>query len=564
MKQFFFTLSLIIFFSGKGITQPKKYDYVSKENKSFEKILVDQKENAMRGLRYSPIAVYKNDVHALYGDDNGIYYSFSNDNGKTWKKETIIKQDSINWTGKISYAPFTACVETDCEGTVHLFLIESYFHASLNKPSKLLHYSRERGKTKWKMEAVDSNENGPMIGMDIDAYIDKDNNIHLAYSMAEKFTRYAFYDGKSWSFSDITHGTRPLGCAVVSDIEGNVYVAIGCFNEGVSLATKYKHKGTWDIERVISTSNWPCDIALGKDNSVHIVYIPSINDYNNPIGYACKRNERFTLLEFGESVHSDIGEFYNGNNMLARIKTDPSGRIHIVSYAHYKDKTNNRELIYLYSDDDGKTWKEQWLADDVTSYIESGFPDVDWNENYVFLSYKTDPERPALLRAKYDLGEKYSLGICRDREPEYQDSLAAEARDSLLKKENEKTVTHPAENSDPGDFSARKLTNQGNFYSKDPVFTLEVNDAWNVDSDTISIKYGDDWIIKKMPLESVVKLFELKTEPGITKKLLIYADSEGKRPPCTVAFTLRDSHQVRKFVLNSNLEKNGFLNIIGY
>lgn len=223
-------------------SQPKKYSYVSPENKSFEKIIIDNGENAMRGLRWSPMAVYKNDVHTLYGDDNGIYYSFSVDNGSTWKKQTLIKKDSINWVGNISYAPFTACVETDCEGTVHLFFIESFFSAHLKKPSKLLHYSRERGKTKWKIETVDYNENGPMIGMDIDAYIDKNNSIHLAYSMGEQFTRYAFYDGKKWEFSDITHGNRPLGCAITADIEENVYIAIGCFNEGISLATKYKHK----------------------------------------------------------------------------------------------------------------------------------------------------------------------------------------------------------------------------------------------------------------------------------------------------------------------------------
>lgn len=241
---------------------------------------------------------------------------------------------------------------------------------------------------------------------------------------------------------------------------------------------------------------------------------------------------------------------------MNRIKTDPSGRIHIVSYAHFQDKKTKNELIYLYSDDDGKNWNEQWLANDVTSYIESGFPDVEWNDKYMFITYKTQPERPALLRAKYGLGETYSTGICRDTEPEYKDSIPAEIKDTA--------ETSAKTDNDPGDFSSRKLTNQGNFYTKDSVFTVEINDAWDVDSDTISIKYGDDWIVKKMALTSELKIFELKNEPGKTKKLLIYADSEGIRPPCTVAFTLRDSHLVRKFILNSNLEKNGFLNIIGY
>jgi hypothetical protein len=550
--------------------QPVNYPNISYTSQSFSRIIVDNAEGASQGNRWTPIAVFKNDVHTLYGDNNGIYYSFSEDNGTTWKKETLIKHEKLNHVGNTSIAPFNAEVETDCEGAVHLFFIESMFDKG---PSKLWHYKRARGKKEWKIEIVDKTALGfPHLGFDIDVVIDPKNQIHLVYNVAEKFTRYALYDGKKWDIDDIVYGNSPMGSSITVDSTGKPYILIGCHNNNVAVATRSSRTAIkWDFDEVGYLGTWPCDIALGKNGTLHVVYNPVMNtSHNIPFKYARKvKGGSWETKDYGLSSHGE-SNLYNGNNMRTRIKMDPLGRIHMVYYPHYENKTTRESLVYMISEDDGKTWKQQWMAPDANGYLESGYPDIAWNGKHIYIAYKSG-EQPAIMRVSHNQKELGRQNTCEPPEEE-KDSVVVVKDSVVVLKDTlvviKDSITNPikkdssvASNLTPNDFHERKPIEQGIFKTDDEYITINVWDFGDIDGDTITLVLGDSCILYQYELTAKSKILTVKIKPGDLSKISLYAVSEGRKPPCTVAITIRDSKQVQRYQLSSNLKQNGYISL---
>jgi hypothetical protein len=54
---------------------------------------------------------------------------------------------------------------------------------------------------------------------------------------------------------------------------------------------------------------------------------------------------------------------------------------------------------------------------------------------------------------------------------------------------------------------------------------------------------------------------KLKIKPSQSNELLIYAESEGSRPPCTVALSLRNKTRKQDYIIQSSMQSNGAINL---
>jgi hypothetical protein len=107
----------------------------------------------------------------------------------------------------------------------------------------------------------------------------------------------------------------------------------------------------------------------------------------------------------------------------------------------------------------------------------------------------------------------------------------------------------------------RKVVSSKEWTVKREKITLQVWDNNKQDSDIISLKFNDTWILNNFLLkkEKYTIHLELKQKEN---QLLLFAENLGSIPPNTAAISIDDNELVRTFILNSDMSKSETVKII--
>ncbi|HBF20353.1 MAG TPA: hypothetical protein DDW81_09655 [Cryomorphaceae bacterium] len=528
---------------------------VTDQGTSAKQILVSEDEKAMAGQEWSIVESWSSEVHVLFSNGHNVHYAKSTNNGITWSEEVLHTHGHRDSSSRKPMAVYNAVMGTDNRGSVHIFLAESEFRWS---KGIVYHYYRSRASEKWTRRVLDENISGPVMGTDMDLDIDCGNRIHLVYNIGKSFTRYAFWNGKLWQFSDIAFGERPVGCAVSYGFGDTVHVAIGSESGSLGVASQKMGAKTWHFEKITEPVYYDCDLVVANDGSIMVASSPM--DYQSDPHYQLsikrKGGEQWKTYRFGES--SPLSE--GGTSTAPKspvFKTDISGRLHLVYYLHPADSASGHPIAYMTSSDFGQSWTRQLMGDAISNFQAMAFPDMDWNNRFVFTSYKTAEGYPALLRTGQTI-DLESIDPCKYKKPERVALLPPEEVEEV--KEPEPETPYHETRSDP-EVNKRKIDTQGDFATRDSFVKVILKDYQEVDGDTISLYYRGNCILFNHGLDSRPTVVTVDLVPGSESDLMIFARSEGTRPPCTVSLAIKDSKKTQQYTIRSNLESNGAIKL---
>ena len=93
------------------------------------------------------------------------------------------------------------------------------------------------------------------------------------------------------------------------------------------------------------------------------------------------------------------------------------------------------------------------------------------------------------------------------------------------------------------------------------IITIKVWDEEYEDGDIISLYLNGNWILQNYLLKSEKKVLRVEIKPDADNFLVVYAHSEGKRPPNTAAMLIFDGNGEKKVVLTSSLHDCDAINL---
>ena len=195
-------------------------------NAKWELIGVLETPVTMDGDRWICIKSFNSQVHLIYGNNSGLYYAYSADNGSSWKKEPLDTRDKVNHVGTFSITPFDASLAVDSCGRPHVLYTVNWFHSG---PSAAIHLVKEKN-GKWKRDTIESRDASKMmIGMYADIEVDKKGNLHAVYMYDDKSFAYCFFNGKKWNITRNDPGPRPISVKLAVDDQCAPHIVVGKF-----------------------------------------------------------------------------------------------------------------------------------------------------------------------------------------------------------------------------------------------------------------------------------------------------------------------------------------------
>jgi sulfatase-modifying factor enzyme 1 len=105
------------------------------------------------------------------------------------------------------------------------------------------------------------------------------------------------------------------------------------------------------------------------------------------------------------------------------------------------------------------------------------------------------------------------------------------------------------------DLNGRAIKSPKIITLKNKNISIHIYDRKREDGDIISLFYNGKWILNSYSLTKKKKLITLKIEAYKENSLILYANSEGELPPCTVGIEILDNNTKQSINLESDLKK---------
>ncbi len=119
----------------------------------------------------------------------------------------------------------------------------------------------------------------------------------------------------------------------------------------------------------------------------------------------------------------------------------------------------------------------------------------------------------------------------------------------------------PAANLPPESLEGRPVYRQSRWQTSQQTLTAVVWDSEDADGDRVSLKINDTWICQDQLITSRKQKFQFQLQPNNTNYLILFANSLGTSPPCTVTILLKSKKESKKVTLRSDLGKCGAIEI---
>jgi len=135
--------------------------------------------------------------------------------------------------------------------------------------------------------------------------------------------------------------------------------------------------------------------------------------------------------------------------------------------------------------------------------------------------------------------------------------LSCEIIDDVLTEKNEFSIV-------PSSSFGRDNYILGTVYVESRKVTLSIWDHGQIDGDIVSIYINDNLIIDNWELSGSNNKFTVDVELDYRgyNYILLYAHNEGDIPPNTVSISIDDGVTMDDFILESNLESNGTIDLV--
>lgn len=211
--------------------------------------------------------------------------------------------------------------------------------------------------------------------------VDGSNHLYISSQRSSNafpfpnYLRYSYYDGSSWSFSDLDTSYTNSGyyTSIAIDSSGNVHIS---YMDHANDDLRYEYKpsgGSWANAVLVDgidnvNVGWESHIALDSGGYPHISYYDSSN---TALKHAYKDANGWHTETVDDPANTDVGHY-------SSITIDGSNNIYIAYY-----DTTNTNLKYAYKASGGA-----WTTTNVdTTNTVGQYTDIALSSTKVYISY---------------------------------------------------------------------------------------------------------------------------------------------------------------------------------
>jgi hypothetical protein len=523
MSRFISVVGFIFLFSGSNslaqAISPSDWDYIK----------FDDTYHNYRGGSIG-LAVCGNNIHTFYLTRNNdqLRYAYSNDGGKLWQTENIedstaktyndlygIRKHDPDDSLKLFYENYKSPLLTyrdestslsfalDNFGNPHVVFVSKYSSwKEGDHKSWLKHAWRENGI--WKTEVLEEATGKNLFSGNLAFTIDKKGIEHLVFLQSQNGVSYMRKENGKWTKDSLAH-ENVCGLSIAVDNKGKIHVAFGSIS-GSSYACSSDKGKSWEIEKIYESSWWESNIAVDQEGCPHIVY----KNLPGMIFHAVKNNNE----KWSTTVIPTPSKLHCGRPV---ISIDDCDHIHVAFFSSYSDVNVPDGLVYNESSDNGRNWNEgivDSLADNGSS---SGMPGIYICGNKLYLGYELQNFRQQI--AVHNIGP--DCGILLENGC-VSGKMMEELTDTL-----------------PRFLDGKKVQLQQNFFTGNNHLSVRVQDAGNIDGDSISVYCNGKWVVQGIKLDSAGVTFNVDFNPNEKNYIIVFLrkDVNAEGGPVRLTFT---------------------------
>lgn len=540
MKQFLLCFFLCIIADALFSQKAEVIDY--RQKPKAISILIE-KDETLTDNDVFDMHVTEKEIYLFYSVGSKLFLRYSPNKGATWQEELVgYYQNKASRNTPLQ-------VIKGKNGYLHLFYVEL-----AEGTKKLLHLIRTDPSLDWFTQTVTEVQNNTSTQIALAAQEDCNGILYLAYTFGDGEIYQAEYERLKWKVLSFKLPVKHVGVAITAGFDRKIHLAIAENKGKLYVATRYLQEDKFQIDQIGESGDALCSISLTDDGGLFVASTAFVSGRNVPLQIS--KMDKFGSWKNQLLANSDSANFTLGNSKNLTHTIDESGRLHLVAYLTDYNTESNKSLCYLFSNDRGKSWFAQTLKTGVYGYPQNTVPIVDFNQTEVFVAYKNMNRQLGLLQyAGVDLR---GIPACLPRKNEkHVDQVIVQNNTSRI-------VQTPAEVPLPKaipNVTARPTKTQAEFITSSKFLKLIVWDNKEVDGDTISVFLNNQCVLHYYGLQSKKHVVGIELDPTKEHQLVLYAESEGSRPPCTASIALRDDKRKQDFVIKSSLKENGAIKI---
>lgn len=489
------------------------------------------------------VEVKDKEIYLFFSQGRKLFLRYSDDEGVSWK------EDFLTFYTHPSNESFPLKVVRTSNGFLHLFFFEL-----TDAEKKLNHWVRTDPSLDWFPQVLKSTPNISNTNLDFALQEDCNFNLFVAFHLGENEIHQAEYKGLKWLVSSFRNSTKDVGLSITSGFDRDLHIALAENKGSLKVATRYLQNNDWDIQRIGESGQKEVSICKTADGGLMVATSAFVAGTNKPLLFY--RFSPKTGWSSFQLKNNDSADFTAGAYKSIDLVSDQSGRLHVAAYLVDYKTESRKSLSYLYSNNNGKTWYSQTLRTDVTGYSKKNKPHIVYNDKIVFVGYKTANRQIGLLQYKGVNLKGIPQCMIRKDDTHTVTKVEKETKSRIVQ-------TIPKAN-DPiliPNPNTRALDVQAEFITNDATLSLILKDYREVDGDTISVFLNGVCVLHRYGLRAKAQTITLKIDPKEINQVLIYAESEGSRPPCTAALSLRNKTRKQDYIIQSSMSSNGAITL---
>jgi hypothetical protein len=486
-----------------------------------------------KGYRWFKIEAFNHELHSIHFVSNPEYapnyirYGYSPDNGESWQFENIEEREGkVNYVGSVSIAPFNASIAIDPCGDPHILYQVNYFY-NYTGPSYLIHAYKKLGN--WVKDTVISRtKDQPMIAFQNDIQIGSDGIIRLSYLTEKEALWYAKKVGNRWHHEKLFENNQFNNTRIALDVYNKPVILAGSMSDGLIIFEK--NGRDWIYTGVPSSSGWMGDIAVDRNNDIHIIHS---NSMEHQFLHKLRKGNRWIANTIEPS-----GGRNAGNTLQSDFLIDKNGIIHACFYRH-TDEYSKQSLTYAQSKTNGRTWHLKVIQSTPNTFAETSYPGITINTRGIHFFYKN--EKDSLYYAQI-----------YHKHPEFEKEVS---EDCLPRPELPGPPKNPLAN------YKRKLDIQHELNIENKEIIISIWDNAIFDGDQISIYYNDSLIVNNHLLLKNKRHIKISIPKNEIVTLIFHAENEGNLPPNTSSVQITDGDKVHTLVMRSSKNESGAIQL---
>ncbi len=539
--RFCFFSILFLLFEASTLGQVAKV--IDLQQKHLLKSFKLDREEVLSDCDVLSLEVKDKELYLFYSVGKKLFLRQSDDKGTSWKEEFIgFFVHELN-----EQLPLKVIKGEN--GYLHLLHFE---HTGQEK--RLVHRIRTNPSLDWYTQTVYGTSEVTNNYFDLEAQEDCNGNLFIAFHLGEGLVHQATYKSLKWESLHFKVAQADIGLGLSTGFDRKLHIAIAENKGHLHLATRYLQDERFTLTKIGESGSPYCSLAQTSDGGLLISGTAFVAGRDKPIQIS--KMDRSGNWKHFTLQNSDSAHFALGSYKRSTLRVDQSGRLHLAAYLTDYKTSSKKSLCYLFSNTGGSSWFAQSLKQDIYGYPKNNVPHLDFNETNVFVAYKNRDRQPQLV--VFPGVNLKGLPPCLPRKnPQHVNQVITKQTASRIV-DVPKRLPKPKEIGNP---NKRKTRIQAEFVTRNAFVKLMLRDNREVDGDTVSVFLNGQCVLHAYGLQSKTFVRTIEIDPTKKNELLLYAETEGRLPPCTVALSLRDSKRKQDFIIQSSMKENGAIQL---